>query len=192
MAETIVNLDELWPAVVLGDTGAYARWMSLAEPTIRRSLRGFAIHVDVEAVVQEALLRMWQIAPRFEADGRDNGTLRLGLRVARNLALSEARRMRAELTESEVLEAQGVDAEPTMPDPILRAAILACREALPDKPREALDARLESAGNEDDGAIAERLGQRKNTFLQNFTRARRLLAECLQRRGHGTLTELGA
>jgi RNA polymerase sigma-70 factor (ECF subfamily) len=53
-----------------------------------------------------------------------------------------------------------------------------------------LHARLESAGVEPDDALAERLGMRKNTFLQNFTRARKLLAECLARRGIDPRLEL--
>jgi RNA polymerase sigma-70 factor (ECF subfamily) len=35
--------------------------------------------------------------------------------------------------------------------------------------------------------LAERLGMRLNTFLQNVTRARKLLVECLERR-HVDLT----
>ncbi len=186
------NLDDLWPAVAAGDTHAYARWMSLAEPPLRRSLRGFAAAVDVEAVLQEALLRMWQIAPRFEADGRPEGTLRLALRVAKNLAISEARRMRADVAAPETLELAGAELEPATPDPMLRSSILECREALPPKPREALDARIFASGDEGDDVLAERLGQRKNTFLQNFGRARKLLAECLEKRGVQVPTELGA
>ena len=36
---------------------------------------------------------------------------------------------------------------------------------------------------------AERLGMRLNTFLQNFTRARKLLADCLERQGVALATE---
>ena len=34
-----------------------------------------------------------------------------------------------------------------------------------------------------DRSLAERVGMKLNTFLQNVTRARRLLADCLRRRG---------
>ena len=54
----------------------------------------FAAVVDVEAVLQESLLRVWQVAPRFDADGGPNGLLRLAIRIARNLAVSELRRTR--------------------------------------------------------------------------------------------------
>jgi len=73
--------------------------------------------------------------------------------------------------------------EPTAAAPLLRAAIVTCLDALPAKPRQALDARLGSAGGRDDVELAESLGMKLNTFLQNFTRARQLLADCLRRRG---------
>ncbi|MBA3397052.1 MAG: sigma-70 family RNA polymerase sigma factor, partial [Deltaproteobacteria bacterium] len=89
------DLDLHLGAIVAGDTRAFARWLAGAEPPVRESLRSFARVVDVEAVLQEALLRVWQVAPRFVADGRPNGLLRLGVRIARNLAVSEVRRTRA-------------------------------------------------------------------------------------------------
>jgi RNA polymerase sigma-70 factor (ECF subfamily) len=73
------------------------------------------------------------------------------------------------------------DVAPIEPDPMLRQAILECRDKLPAKPRQALDARLE--GGDEDRTLAERLGMQLNTFLQNFARARKLLAECLGKRG---------
>jgi hypothetical protein len=38
--------------------------------------------------------------------------------------------------------------------------------------------------------LAERVRMRPNTFLQNVTRARRLLADCLRRRGVDLALEL--
>ena len=86
------------------------------------------------------------------------------------------------------------DAErpPRPPDPMLREAIRACREQLPGKPQQALDARLASGGGAGDPDLAASLGMRLNTFLQNVTRARQLLAECLRRRGVHLDVELGA
>jgi hypothetical protein len=43
----------------------------------RGSLRSFAERVDVEAVVQAALVRVWQVAPRVRPDGRPEPLLRL-------------------------------------------------------------------------------------------------------------------
>ena len=189
-----MDLDAELPAITAGDADAFGRWLAGAERPVRESLRSFAAVVDTEAVLQEALLRVWQVAPRFVPDGRPNGLLRLGVRIARNLAISEVRRLRAAPAELERLEAALAELErpPSPPDPMLRDAIRTCREQLPAKPRQALDARLASAGGAGDPDLAASLGMRLNTFLQNFTRARQLLAECLSRRGVILEVELGA
>lgn len=49
---------------------------------IHQSLRSFAAKVDTEAVLQESLLRVWQVAPKVVPDGRENCLLRLGVRIA--------------------------------------------------------------------------------------------------------------
>src|SRR5208283_2336553 len=83
------DLDVHLVAIRSGDARAFGAWLSAAEPSLRGGLRSFARQVDVEAVLQEALLRTWQVAPRFEADGQPNGLVRLAQRIARNLAVSE-------------------------------------------------------------------------------------------------------
>lgn len=188
------DLDVHLAAIAAGDADAFGRWLAGGEANVRASLRSFATVVDVEAVLQEALLRVWQVAPRFQQDGRPNGLLRLAIRVARNLAVSEVRRTRATPVDGDDLESVLAAAERPVaaPDPMLRAAIAHCRDKLPARPRQALDARLASAGGNDDVELAEALGMRLNTFLQNFTRARQLLAECLRRRGIALDQELGA
>jgi DNA-directed RNA polymerase specialized sigma24 family protein len=177
------DLDEHLAAIQGGDTSAFERWVAAAEATVRLSLRSFAAVVDTEAVLQETLLRAWQVAPRFVADGRPNGLLRLAIRIARNLAISERRRTRAEAHEPAALEEPGDTVAVVAPDPLLRRLIELCREQLEGRPAQALDARLAAGGSEPDEVLAERLSMRLNTFLQNFTRARRLLADCLERRG---------
>lgn len=187
-----MDLDAYLHAIRAGDARAFGLWMASCEGTVRDSLRSFASVIDVEAVLQEALLRVWQVAPRFVPDGRPNGLLRLGVRIARNLAVSEVRRTKARPVDAEQLEALADEARPTTPDPMLREAIVDCRDKLPPKPREAFDARLASAGGDDDTELAAALGMRLNTFLQNFTRARKLLAECLFKKGIKLETELGS
>jgi len=181
------DLDGELPAIRGGDEGAFGRWMAAAEPELRRALRPLAASVDVEAVLQEALLRVWQVAPRLQVDERGNSLLRLAITTARNVAISELRRLRPELSGDEVIaRAQlKIDAgnDPALPDPHLRAAIAQCREKLPRQPAQALDARLLSGGADPDQTLAERVGMRLNTFLQNVTRARRFLLDCLKRRG---------
>ena len=178
------DLDVHVAAIVAGDRAAFGRWIAGAERPLRESLRSFAARVDVEAVLQEALLRTWQVAPRLEHDGRPNALLRLSLRITRNLAIDEWRRTRGAQANDEPLEdSPELATTPAIPDPMLRRTILECREKLPNKPAQALDARIANAGAEPDATLAERLGMTTNTFLQNFTRARKLLADCLRARG---------
>jgi DNA-directed RNA polymerase specialized sigma24 family protein len=176
----VTDLDVHLEAIRLGDAGAFARWLAGAERSIRESLRPLASRVDTEVVVQETMLRIWQVAPRVVPDGKPNSLLRFAVRVARNLAVSELRRTHTPV-DTELDDVSAPTPEP--PDPLLRRAIIECREALPAQPGRALTARLESSGGDPDEVIAERLGMRKNTFLQNFTRARKLLADCLRSKG---------
>jgi len=190
----VPDLDIQLPAIVSGNADAFARWLAGAEGPLRTSLRPFAAHVDTEAVLQEALLRLWQLAPRFVSDGRPNGLLRFAVRVARNLALSELRRMRAGVGDPDAferaLDEAGAARVSRGPDPMLQRVREGCREQLPERPAAVLRERLTSGGGEPDERIAERLGMRLNTFLQNFTRARRMLLECLERHGIDLRAEL--
>lgn len=178
----MIDLDLHLPAIVAGDAAAFARWLAGAEPCLRESLRPFSARVDTEAVVQEALLRAWQVAPRHAPDGRANSLLRLTLRIGKNLAIDEARRARSTPADEAAIEQASAAADPepaSGPDPLLRRVIEECRKLLEGKPAQAFDARLASGGAEPDETLAERLGMRLNTFLQNFGRARRQLADCL-------------
>jgi RNA polymerase sigma-70 factor (ECF subfamily) len=196
VAPGVGDLDAHLAGIAAGEADAFARWLAGAERRLRASLASFAARVDTEAVMQETHLRVWQVAPRFVADGRPDGLLRLAIRIGRNLAVSELRRDRLEPADVDGLEraaraweeAPGV--EPSA-DPLLRRAIEECRRRLPRRPAQALAARLESGGIEPDETLAARLLMRKNTFLQNVVRARRLLAECLARRGVDLAVELG-
>lgn len=182
------DLDSHLNAIIAGDPDAFAAWVAGSEHRLRASLRTFAIHVDTEAVLQETLLRVWQVAPRFQSDHRPDGLLRLAIRIGRNLAVSELRRRRVRNDDVERLEreAAGRDdgASAWQPDPLLRALIARCREALSSKPARALQARLDAGGDEPDRDLAARVGMKLNTFLQNVTRARKQLADCLQRNGY--------
>lgn len=182
------DLDLHLEGIAAGDRAAFAAWLAGAERPVRDALRGFAPRVDVEATLQEALLRAWHLAPRLSPDGRPNALLRFTFRAARNLALDELRRLRRFEPPDDEADFQRrlerlADDGPAPPDPLLRRLIQKCRALLPPQPRRALEARLEAGGVEPDQAIAARLGLKVNTFLQNFTRARRALAECLERNG---------
>ena len=88
-------MEEAFSLAKAGDMEAFARWMGKVELPLRRSLRRFARAVDVEVVVQEALVRMWLVAldPRRQLAG-PGASLRFAFRVARNVALEEVRRNR--------------------------------------------------------------------------------------------------
>ncbi len=177
--------EPLLAAIVAGDADAFGRWVAGAEPRLRQGLRSFAGAVDTEAVLQETLLRVWQVAPRFVDDGRPEGLLRLAQRIARNLALSELRRARVVPTEAERL-ARAADAAaetPAGPDPLLRRLIAACLEALPARPRRAIAGRISARGGRSDHELSEAAGMTLNTFLQNVRRARLGLQRCLEDQG---------
>jgi RNA polymerase sigma-70 factor (ECF subfamily) len=182
------------PGIVSGDPDVFGRWVAACELTLRLGLRAFAASVDTEAVLQETFLRVWQVAPRFEPDGRPNGLLRLAARIARNLAISEQRRLHVEPIDPAVIDqtppGDATSALRSTADPFLRQAIADCRGTLPGKPAQALAARLDAGGTEPDEVLAAKLSMRVNTFLQNFTRARRLLADCLRRHGIDLEAEL--
>ena len=198
MPESVATAaDEVLLAMIgAGDATAFGQWLAGAEDRLRGSLRSFAERVDVEAVMQETLVRVWQVAPRVKPDGRSEPLLRLAIRIARNLAVSELRRQRLQPVAAEALERLAAEAETFAPgpdrwrDPLLRQAIEACRERLPARPAAALTARLANEGAEADARVAERLGMRVNTFLQNVIRARRFLADCLRKRGIDLAVEL--
>ena len=174
-------------AIAAGDQEAFAAWLAGAEPRLRLSLASFARAVDVEAVMQESLLRVWRLAPRFEPDGRPDGLLRLASRIARNLALDEVRSRRIPMIEFATL-AQ-LAHEDDVPDPpddsdgeLLKNTIERCIEDLPPRPRQVLDAHLDSAGRPEQ-EVAATLDMKRNTFYQYLRRARTMLADCLERHG---------
>jgi RNA polymerase sigma-70 factor (ECF subfamily) len=188
----VSDLDRYLPSIGAGDADAFGHWVAGAEPRVRGSLLRFAAQVDVEALVQECLLRVWQVAARVEPDGRPDALLRLSIRIARNLAISELRRQGAR---PEVLAAMdhddpGASTDVAPPDPLLRRLIAACRDALPRKPGEVLALRLADGPTRSDRDLAAVAGMKLNTFLQNFGRARKLLAACLRQHGVDLEAEL--
>jgi DNA-directed RNA polymerase specialized sigma24 family protein len=180
----VTEVDRAWVGSRRGDREAFARWLDLIEIPLRRSLRRYARAVDGEVVVQETFLRMWI---RAVDDDRplegENASLRFALRVAANVAREEIRAARLD----HLVPLEGMDdppdprAEPA-PDPGLRGVLGRCVERLPDRPRDALLARLRGRG-EPDRDLAARVRMTTNTFLQNIVRARKLLARCLEEGG---------
>jgi DNA-directed RNA polymerase specialized sigma24 family protein len=182
--EAPTPLDLLFQGAAAGDERAFEAWLVQVEFSIRRSLFSFARAVDVESVVQETFLRMWEYArdPGKELHGR-NASLRFALGMARNLARNEARRFEREaLLPTGELPDIPVEPDPS-PDPALARLIRLCLDRLPGRPRHALEARIEEGHRQDDRTLAGRLGMTLNTFLQNVVRGRRQLAACLEENG---------
>jgi len=179
-----MDLDEYLDAIGAGDTIAFGLWASRAEATLRAALRGMAERVDTESVMQETLLRVWNVAGRVERRG-PNSLLRLAIRIARNLAISEIRKRSREIPwpggDSDDEPPGPVGPDP--PDPFLRMRIKLCLAELSEKPRAALEARIRDGGARPDRDLASVLRMGLNTFHQNIGRARRLLRECLRRYG---------
>jgi RNA polymerase sigma factor (sigma-70 family) len=181
----VTSLEQAFAATRAGDPDGFAAWVHMIEPEVFSSLRRFSASVDVEAVVQECLLRMWKLAPLLDLEG-PNASLRYALRLARNLAVSEARRSgrRIAIEDEDLERLPEVRVEPDpVPDPRLRRIIMECIEKLPERPRAALRARLDDAGLRPDRELASTVRMKVNTFLQNIVRARKLVSECLRRGG---------
>jgi RNA polymerase sigma-70 factor (ECF subfamily) len=189
----MIDLDPYLPLIADGDEAAFAEWLAGAERPLRLTLRRFAAAADTEAVLQETLMRIWVVARRCEPDGRPNSLLRFARRIAVNLALDEIRRRHHGATRGGAIPGDEVPGEappegdppdPTPPpDPLLRKRVEDCLGRLPRAPRRAIQMRIDAAGGEPDAGLAAHLGMRLNTFLQNVTRARRLLATCLEKAG---------
>ena len=178
------EVDTLFARARAADSAAFVDWVGSVELPIRLSLRRFARAVDVESTLQETFLRMWVLAQDSDRtlEGED-ASVRFAIRMARNLALAEARRLGKEtLLPPEDLPEIAVPPDPTL-DPGLMLAIRECVEKLSKKPFQALHARLQWGAMLLDRELAERVGMTLNTFLQNITRARKLVLSCLERRG---------
>ncbi len=117
MNEAGVDLDVHLSAIGAGDADAFARWLVGAEEPLRLALRSYAAACDTESVLQETLLRIWQLAPRVTLDGKGNSLLRLAHRIAKNLCIDEARRLRTTPLDEHTPELR---VEPAAPDPLLR------------------------------------------------------------------------
>ena len=181
----MTELDQLWVMACMGDRNAFGDWAGRVERPVRRSLRRFARAIDVEAVMQETLHRMWIVAcdAAYTLEG-ENASLRFARAMAHNLARNMARKHgRLTFLPPEVLEPNVPDdhAEPQA-DPFLMQHIRDCIAALSGRLRSALGARLER-GHEHDSVLARSLEMTKNTFLQNVVRARKAVDECLRHKG---------
>jgi RNA polymerase sigma factor (sigma-70 family) len=176
-----LEVDEL-QAIVRRDQEAFKRWLKKWEIPLKLSLRSFAELVDVEAVVQDTAIKVWQEAPRITPDGRPTFLLRWARTVALNSARNILRRTehradhREQLpSDDELLEVASSQA----PDPFLQERVRQCLERLQSNQQRAFRARIDDDGAHKDRELAAAIGMGFDAFRQNLARGRKALVGCL-------------
>lgn len=179
----MTEVDQRWQEVKRGDPRAFARWLRLTEIPLRRSLRRFATAVDVEEVMQEGLLRLWMLAPGKDLRG-ENASLRYAVTVMHNLAGKIAKRngLIHLIPDDEIDRTNPVNPGP-LPDPALARIIKMCLDKLPGKPRQVMEMIVVAGHAVSNRILAEQLGMKLNTLVQNLVRGRKTLRRCLERNG---------
>jgi RNA polymerase sigma factor (sigma-70 family) len=168
-------------AIVRREQEVFKRWFTRCEIRLRLSLRSFAKTVDVEAIVQEAAIRVWQRASTVTPDGRTGFLLRWAITVARNNARNDVKRAGHRLPDDPSRKVQ--DPADIMPDLKLRGRIQHCLSELRPNPRRTLDARRSDDGQHSDRELAASTGMTFDTFRKNLERGRSALKQCLRRFG---------
>jgi RNA polymerase sigma factor (sigma-70 family) len=157
---------------LLSDRHAHLPW--------RIACRMLGDQVEAEDVAQEALLRLWQHADRWKAGG--SGVAAWLTRVATNLCLDRLRRRRfvgddavPERADDAPLADVGIEGDE------VRAAVVDCIEALPDRQRAAIV--LTYYEERQNQMAAETLAMQLKAFESLLFRARASLLGCVERKG---------
>ena len=172
-----VSDDALMRRVGAGDAGAFQRLVEAhAKRPHRIAWRMLGDAGEAEDVAQEALLRLWKDAPRWQSQGA--GVSAWLARVATNLCLDRLRR-RARLSDEDVPER--ADPAPLADDCLVededRARVRAAMDALPERQRAAVVLTYyEELSNADAAAVLE---MNIKAFESLLLRARRALRERL-------------
>ena len=151
-----------------------------AELPWRIGYRLLADASEAEDVAQEALLRLWQYADRWQPGGP--GVAAWLTRVATNACLDRLRRRRF-VSDENLPERR--DQSPLADDVIeadqLRAAVAACIEALPDRQRAAVV--LTYYEEQQNRVAAGILAMQLKAFESLLFRARASLRNCIEGKG---------
>jgi RNA polymerase sigma-70 factor (ECF subfamily) len=135
---------------------------------------------EAEDVAQDALLRLWQFADRWQPGGP--GVAAWLTRIATNASLDRLRRRRF-VSDEAVPERR--DESPLADSAIetnqLRAAVAACIEALPDRQRAAVV--LTYYEEQQNRIAAEVLAMQLKAFESLLFRARASLRSCIEGKG---------
>jgi RNA polymerase sigma factor (sigma-70 family) len=172
-----------WQAIVRRDEDAFKRWLERSHIHLRLSLRSFAAVVDVEVVVQEAAIRVWQRASTIVPDGRQAFLVRWASTVARNSARNELKRAQREVPLDDPPHHPETQIVRAGRDPFLRARLHSCRERLPAALRRVIDMMLADGGQRSARECATAGRMSYDAFRQNLARGRRTLENCLREHG---------
>jgi len=180
----MIEIDQIFEQAGRGPVSLQG-WMTAVEIPLRRSLRDFASVVDVESVMQDALMQMWVMAQGDERPSLsgENASIWLAIDRARNIARDEARRAGCEA----LLPTDG------MPDPdeILRPdqrsleleeALYGCKHKQDHESLPTLRWRLELPGLPD-ATVTKYCGMPLHIFSRAVTGATRRVAHCLEHQG---------
>ncbi|MGL5838720.1 MAG: sigma-70 family RNA polymerase sigma factor [Sphingorhabdus sp.] len=151
-----------------------------AELPWRIAFRMLADRTEAEDVAQEAMLRLWQYADRWQPGG--SGVAAWLTRVATNACLDRLRRRRfvgdnaiPERADESLLADEAIEADE------VRKAVAECIEALPDRQRAAVV--LTYYEERQNKMAAEILAMRLKAFESLLFRARASLRDCVEGKG---------
>ena len=146
----------------------------------RIAYRMLADSAEAEDVAQEALLRLWQHADRWQAGGP--GVAAWLTRVATNACLDRLRRRR--FTSDEAVPERADEsalADEAIEEDEVRKAVAECIEALPDRQRAAIV--LTYYEERQNKMAAEILAMQLKAFESLLLRARAALRGCVEGKG---------
>ena len=169
-------------AIARRDQDVFGHWLKQHEIPLRLALRRFADLVDVEVVVQETAIVVWERAATIVPDGRRGFLWRWAVTVALNKARNEARRS-ARIGPNVTSQIEEKLLDPTSvrprPDQMFIARLNRCRAQLPDTLGRALAVRIEDNGQRSDRELAASIGVSFDAFRQSLARGRKALRQCL-------------
>jgi RNA polymerase sigma factor (sigma-70 family) len=180
-AEWVDSDDALMARVAVRDTDALRLLADRhAQLPWRIAYRMLADASEAEDVAQEAMLRLWQYADRWQAGGP--GVAAWLTRVATNACLDRIRRRRFASDEAVPERADSSPlADEMMEDDEVRQAVADCIEALPDRQRAAIV--LTYYEEQQNRMAAEILAMQIKAFESLLLRARGALRACVERKG---------
>jgi len=175
------NDDALMAQVAARDTSALRLLADRhAEIAWRIAYRMLGDRQEAEDVAQEALLRLWQNADRWQPGG--SGVAAWLTRVATNACLDRLRRRRFVADDAVPERAdESPLADETIEEDEVRNAVANCIEALPDRQRAAIV--LTYYEERQNRMAAEILAMQVKAFESLLFRARGSLRDCVESKG---------